>query len=217
MTIYGYCRRSKDADGGSVSLPAQERTIRGQAYALGHDMDAVTFFTEEGVSGRIPLMDRPEGGRLYRAVQPGDTIIVAFFDRIFRDALDALQTLKYCQQNDVTLHIMDLGGDVLNSPFSKAIFTIIAALAQLRREEIAARTVWSKQDQKARGRYLGGAVPFGYRLVDGNLVEHEPEQAALREARKWKRSSNTLSNRQISAKLKELGFKVSHVTLGKIL
>lgn len=215
MTVYGYCRRSRDRDGEGVSLTAQERTIRGQAYAQGHDMDAVIFYTEEGVSGRIPLMDRPEGGKLYKALQPGDTIIVAFFDRIFRDALDALQTLKYCQGLGVTLHIMDLGGDVLNSPFSKAIFTIIAALAQLRREEIAARTAWSKNDQKQRGRYLGGAVPFGYRLIDGELVECEPEQAALREARKWKNVS--MSNRQIATKLQELGFKISHVTLGKLL
>jgi putative DNA-invertase from lambdoid prophage Rac len=39
-----------------------------------------------------------------------------------------------------------------------------------------------KADQKARGRFLGGAVQFGYRLGDaGELVPHEPEQEAIRE------------------------------------
>jgi putative DNA-invertase from lambdoid prophage Rac len=38
-----------------------------------------------------------------------------------------------------------------------------------------------KADQKARGRYLGGSIPFGYRLGDdGDLVPHEAEQEAIR-------------------------------------
>ncbi len=39
-----------------------------------------------------------------------------------------------------------------------------------------------KADQKARGRYLGGKVPFGFRRGDeGEFVPHEAEQEAIRE------------------------------------
>ena len=39
-----------------------------------------------------------------------------------------------------------------------------------------------KADQKARGRYLGGKIPFGFRISDdGQLVPHEAEQEAIRE------------------------------------
>ena len=39
-----------------------------------------------------------------------------------------------------------------------------------------------KADQKARGRYLGGKVPFGFRRGDdGELVLHAAEQEAIRE------------------------------------
>lgn len=39
-----------------------------------------------------------------------------------------------------------------------------------------------KADQKARGRYLGGKVPFGFqRGESGELVPHEAEQLAIRE------------------------------------
>jgi hypothetical protein len=39
-----------------------------------------------------------------------------------------------------------------------------------------------KADQKARGRFLGGSVQFGYRLgEDGRLMPHEDEQKAIRE------------------------------------
>jgi len=37
-------------------------------------------------------------------------------------------------------------------------------------------------DQKTRGRYLGGKVPFGFRIgADGELVEVPAEQEAIRE------------------------------------
>ena len=39
-----------------------------------------------------------------------------------------------------------------------------------------------KADQKSRGRFLGGTVPFGYRRGDdGELAPHEAEQEAIRE------------------------------------
>jgi putative DNA-invertase from lambdoid prophage Rac len=39
-----------------------------------------------------------------------------------------------------------------------------------------------KADQKARGRYLGGKVPFGFRRGEsGELIPYEAEQEAIRE------------------------------------
>ena len=50
------------------------------------------FFVEAGVSGSVPLADRPGGQRLLTALQPGDVIITAKLDRAFRSAADALGT-----------------------------------------------------------------------------------------------------------------------------
>ena len=52
------------------------------------------FFVETGVSGSIPLADRPEGARLIAAVSKGDAIISPKLDRMFRSASDALATLE---------------------------------------------------------------------------------------------------------------------------
>lgn len=50
-----------------------------------------------------------------------------------------------------------------------------------------------KADQKARGRFLGGSVQFGYRLGDnGKLVPHEPEQEAIREMAELKAQGRSL-------------------------
>jgi putative DNA-invertase from lambdoid prophage Rac len=49
-------------------------------------------------------------------------------------------------------------------------------------EDIRERIGQMKADQTARGRYLGGKVPFGFRRGDdGELIPHEAEQEAIRE------------------------------------
>jgi putative DNA-invertase from lambdoid prophage Rac len=48
---------------------------------------------ERGVSGSVSLTDRPQGKALLATVKPGDVIITAKLDRMFRSALDALGVL----------------------------------------------------------------------------------------------------------------------------
>ena len=65
---------------------------------------------------------------------------------------------------------------------SKLFLTIAAAFAEAERDRIRERIGQVKADQRARGRYLGGIVPFGFRRGEsGELVPHEAEQEAIRE------------------------------------
>ena len=111
-----------------------------------------------------------------------DIVIAAKLDRLFRSALDALQVVESLNTRGVKLHLLDLGGDIAGNGISKLFPTIAAALARAERERIGQ----VKADQKARGRYLGGKVPFGFRRGDdGELVPHSAEQEALRVPTKW--------------------------------
>ena len=50
-----------------------------------------------------------------------------------------------------------------------------------------------KADQRTRGRYLGGTVPFGWRLgTDGALIEAPEQQAAIRHMVELRRSGLSL-------------------------
>jgi Resolvase, N terminal domain len=62
----------------------------------------------------------------------------------------------------VVLHLLDLGGDISGNGLSKLFLTIAAAFAEAERDRIRERIGQVKADQKARGRNLGGKVPFGY-------------------------------------------------------
>src|SRR4029079_11327731 len=127
-----------------------------------------------------PLAERPEGSKLLAPLTAGDVVITAKLDRMFRSALDALAVLGQLQQRGVSLHMIDLGGDVTGNGISKLVFTILSAVAEAERDRIRERVTQVKRDQRQRNRYLGGIVPFGFRVdEDGGLVPDEGEQAVI--------------------------------------
>ena len=100
-------------------------------------------------------------------------MIAAKLDRLFRSARDALNVVERLRVRSVKLHLLDLGGDIAGNGLSKLLLTIAAAFAEAERDRIRERVGQMKADQRARGRYLGGKVPFGYRRGSaGELVPH---------------------------------------------
>jgi DNA invertase Pin-like site-specific DNA recombinase len=112
--------------------------------------------------------------------------------------------------------MIDLGGDVTGNGISKLVFTILAAVAEGERDRIRERIADVKRDQKTRGRFLGGSVPFGYRLGDDQaLVEVPEQQAAILEMRELRRQGMSL--RVIEAAMRVKGHRISHVAIGRVL
>ena len=181
MACLGYVRVSTDrqADEGQ-SLGAQQRVIQGYAMQQGWTVDEV--FVECGVSGSTPLAERPQGQRLLTRLAAGDIVITSKLDRMFRSALNALEVLQQLQARGVSLHMIDLGGDVTGNGVSRLVFTILSAVAEAERDRTRERIRDVKRDQAKRGHFLGGwRTPFGWRLgADGKtLVEEPAEQAAI--------------------------------------
>jgi DNA invertase Pin-like site-specific DNA recombinase len=216
MATYGYTRVSttRQADEGE-SLPEQERKLAGYAMMQGLAIDRL--FVERGVSGAKPLADRPEGAALLAMLRPGDVIITSRLDRMFRSALDALGVLAGLKAQGVSLHMIDLGGDVTGNGISKLVFTILSAVAEAERDRIRERVFDVKQDQKKRNRYLGGKVPFGFKVgKDGALVPVPDQQAAIQRAGELRTNGAPL--RKIQAALAaEHGARVSLDALARIM
>ena len=87
------------------------------------------------------------------ALQPGDIVITPKLDRMFRSALDALEVLGELKDRSVSLHMIDLGGDVTGNGISKLVFTILSAVAEAERDRIRERIAEVKRDQETRGRF----------------------------------------------------------------
>jgi DNA invertase Pin-like site-specific DNA recombinase len=191
MAVYGYVRVSTLAQAEEgISLGVQQRTLEG--YAMMQGVALGRMFVEHGVSGSIPLAERPEGAAMLAALQPGDTIMTPKLDRMFRSASDALAVLERVKALGCSLHMIDLGGDVVNNGISKLVFTILSAVAEAERDRIRERIATVKADQRKQGLYLGGRVPFGYTVTDGRLAPVEAEQAAIRRMRAMKAHGATL-------------------------
>ena len=149
MAVYGYVRVSTDRQASEgESLGTQERALQG--YAMMHGMALDRVFIERGVSGSKPLIERPQGAALLAALKPGDVILTPKLDRMFRSALDALKVLGELRDNDVSLHMLDLGGDVTGNGISKMVFTVLAAVAEAERDRTRERIRDVKADQKSR-------------------------------------------------------------------
>jgi len=183
MKVYGYCRVStaEQANAG-LSLDTQQQQITG--YAMIKGWTVAGFFVEAGVSGSVPLADRPEGQRLLAALQAGDVVITAKLDRAFRSAADALGTLEQLKDDKVGLHMIDLGGDVTGNGISKLVFTILSAVAENERDRIRERVREAKRHRVTQRLYNGGKRPFGFDLVaDGDqqrLVPNDIERKAIK-------------------------------------
>jgi len=179
MQVFGYIRVStlEQAAQGD-SLDTQRQQIIG--YAMMKGWQVSQFFVEAGVSGSVPLAERPEARRLLAIAKAGDVIITARLDRAFRSAADALVTLEEFKHQGIGLHMIDLGGDVCGNGISKLVFTILSAVAENERDRIRERIRDVKRHLASQGIYGGGKRPFGFDVVDGRLIANANEQIALR-------------------------------------
>jgi putative DNA-invertase from lambdoid prophage Rac len=223
MAAYAYVRVSteRQAEDGE-SLGAQQRKIEGYAQSLDLAIDRV--IVERGVSGSKPLVERPEGSKLLAMLEGGDVVIAAKLDRMFRSALDALAVLSDLRDRGVSLYLMDLGGDVTGNGVAKLVFTILSAVAEAERDRIRERIVDVKRDQRARGRYLGGKVPFGSKVVtraeDGKkvqyLVDDPDQQAAIATIHELRAAGASL--RRISTEVQRRhGIRLSHEGVARVV
>ena len=180
MTIYGYARVStvtqvKEGE----SLETQKLQIQSYAISKGLELDAANIFVEAGVSGGIEFANRPEGSKLTQLVTTGDIIIFPKLDRAFRNTRNALNVLHEMKERKVSIHFIDLGGDVTGNGIGAIVFTILSAFATFERERIATRIREVKQVQKAQGKFTGGRRPFGFEVIDGVKVVKPEEQKVI--------------------------------------
>ena len=216
MAVYGYVRVSTQvqADDGK-SLAVQQRQIEGRCMQENWCSDHI--YVERAVSGARPFGDREQGAALLARLEPGDVVVAAKLDRMFRSALDALQTCDRFQRDGVSLFLLDLGGDVTSNGVAGLFMKIAAAFAEFERDRLRERIRDVKQDQRRRGLHLGGHRPFGYRVdADRRLVPDPAEQAAIGRIQELRRAG--LSLRAVARTVhRDCGVSVSAMTVRRVL
>ena len=168
MKKYGYIRVSTDAQSkDGTSLDSQ----REQLIAAGVKPDDI--YTDAGVSGSVPLFDRPAGKKLQAEIATGDWLIVTKLDRAFRSMSDFCKVTQTLDEDGIGLVVLGMQPTPLtDNPYSRLILTFFAAFAQFERDLIRERTKDGRRVREGKGMFLGGKSPFGFKIVgDGQLEE----------------------------------------------
>jgi DNA invertase Pin-like site-specific DNA recombinase len=158
-------------------------------------LSLVDLIRDEGVSGAKTLDSRPGGKQLVSVVAWKNVqhVVALKLDRLFRDAEDALRQTRAWDKAGVALHLVDLGGQTLNTTTAMGRFflNMMAAFAELERNMIAERTATALGHKKRHG-LVYGPTPFGYTRSDDRLIEHPGEMQVLRQIQQWRTAGRSL-------------------------
>lgn len=113
------------------------------------------WFEDVGVSGKTHASQRPRFQKMLERVHEGETLIVSKLDRLGRDAVDVLQTVRLLQERKVHVIVHQLGNTDLTSPAGKLLLTMLSAVAEMERDLLIERTQAGLERAKSEGKQLG--------------------------------------------------------------
>jgi putative DNA-invertase from lambdoid prophage Rac len=148
MTVFfGYGRVSTDTQ----STDNQRIELAQAGYQIPDEF----WFSDRGISGKTCATQRPEFGNLLSKIRSGETLVVSKLDRLGRDAVDVMQTIRLLGDRKVKVIVLQLGSTDLTSAAGKMLLTMLAAVAEMERDLLVERTQAGLQRAKAQGKTLG--------------------------------------------------------------
>ena len=137
---------------------------------------------KEKTSGRS-IENRTQFQNLLESVQEGDTIVVTKLDRFARSTRDALATIELLNDKNVSLVILNFGGQTIDttSSFGRFILTVLSGIAELEADIIKDRQQGGIASAKKRGVYKGRPKKY---TGNSRRLQHALELFADRDSSK---------------------------------
>ena len=136
-------------------------------------------YDDGGVSGGT--MDRPALSQLLADITAGkvDVIVVYKIDRLTRSLADFARMVEVFETHKVAFVSITQQFNTTSS-MGRLTLNVLLSFAQFEREVTAERIRDKIAASRRKGLWMGGSVPFGYRLVDHALVPDEVAAPTVR-------------------------------------
>ena len=125
-----------------------------ELQSLGHEIQPQRWFSDT-ISGKVPSSERPEFMKMLDRMEAGDMLLVSKLDRIGRDMVDVISTLRSLAARNIKVKVLALGDVDLTSTAGKAVVGILAVVAEMERDLLVERTQAGLARAKAEGTQLG--------------------------------------------------------------
>ena len=177
MRVATYTRISTDEEHQPFSLDAQADRL--DSYVRSQDgWEVVRRFTDQ-MSGSS--LERPQLQRAIAEARLGrfDLLLVYRVDRLSRSVRGLAQVLEDLDESKVVFRSATEPFDT-GSPAGRMMVQMLGVFAEFERATIIDRVIAGMERKAARGGWLGGTIPFGYRRnPKTDVLEPEESEAPL--------------------------------------
>lgn len=179
------------------SIGAQETMCK--AFLKSQSWDLVDIYTDEGVSAKDTNRDSLKRMLSDAKLNKFDVIVVYRLDRLTRSVKDLYDLLETIETHGVKFKSVTEPYDTTTAA-GKLFITLVAALAQWERENLAERVKFGMDQMFLEGKRPGAKMPYGY-TKQGELIEDEVK--ILHKLRELYMEGNGF--RAVANKLNEMG------------
>jgi site-specific DNA recombinase len=175
-----YMRVSSEEQRDRETIEIQREFL--EQYCRLYRLEIAKLYADDGVSGTVPLYERPEGRRLLEDAREDrfTAVLVSKLDRLGRSLLVIVDAHDRLDAAGATMRSGREPIDTSN-PSGRLIFQMLASFAEYDRENIRERTQAGLHRAFRRGKHMG-RIPYGYRAnADAQLEVVEQEAEIVRE------------------------------------
>jgi len=164
MPVAVYLRVSTEEQRERQSIATQREFA--ERYCALHDLSVFRTYADDGISGTVPLDQRPEGSHVLREARLGkfDQLLVYRLDRLGRETRLILIAVDQLEKCGVRVRSMTEEFDTATAT-GRLMLTMLSGFATHEHSVIRERSLAGASRVARAGGWLGGIVPFGYRKL----------------------------------------------------
>lgn len=202
--IYGYVRVSTEEQAvNGISLETQKEKIN-KFVKEKFNREVDQFFVDAGVSGTVPITNRPASRELTDVMDEHDIVISTRLDRLSRTTTDLLHMIPIFEQSGVTYYLCEQFGEMpvvypklktknsletrfnMEAMANQIMIMVLSAVAEIEHGSTVDKFKEGKLAWAPKGYSVGGSAPYGFRKVEekvksGNRVKRRSKLVEIPE------------------------------------